>query len=85
MMDARGTLISYFYSVPFKKLRTQVPSSIQKSHATWTFLKDICKGNSVRTVTPEEDLARNLDLAARGLWGLGVGFLSAILQWLFVC
>ena len=46
------------------------------------FLKDICKGNSVLTVTPEKDLARKLDQAARGLWGLGVGFLSAILQWL---
>ena len=36
---------------------------------------DICKGNSVLTVTPEKDLSR-VDLAARGLWGLGVGSLS---------
>ena len=73
-------LISYFYSIPFTKLRTQVPSSIQKPQATWIPLTDICKGNSVLTVTPEKDLSRELDLAARGLWRLGVGSLFAILH-----
>ena len=69
-----GNTYFFFYSIPFTKLRTQVPSSIQKPRATRIPLTDICKGKSVLTVTPEKDLSRELDLAARGLWGLGVGF-----------
>ena len=40
---------------------------------------NIMQGQLSTTVTPEKDFSR-VDLAACGLWGLGVGSLSAILQ-----
>ena len=71
--DDGNSANTYFYLNSVQNLLTQVPSSIQKPHATWIFQGHMQGQLSTITVTPEEDLARQLDLAVRGSWGLGVG------------
>jgi len=78
-MDARGTLTLILISILFNSIHkiansgaffhTEATSDLISSHGHM-------QGQLSTTVTPEKDLSR-VDLAARGLWGLGVESLSA--------
>ena len=78
-MGARGTLTLILISILFNSIHkiansgaffhTEATSDLDSSHGHM-------QGQLSTTVTPEKDLSR-VDLAARGLWGLGVESLSA--------
>ena len=78
-MDTRGTLTLILISILFNSIHkiansgaffhTEATSDLDSSHGHM-------QGQLSTTVTPEKDLSR-VDLAARGLWGLGVESLSA--------
>ena len=85
--DDGNSANTYFYFHSVEKLRTQVPSSIQKPHAAWIFLNGIilCKGNSVRyndNCDPRGRLGPTIGHGGAWLMGPGCGVLSARLQWM---
>ena len=79
--DDGNSANTYFYLNSVQNLLTQVPSSIQKPHATWIFQGHMQGQLSTITVTPEEDWPDNWTwrCVAHGAWVWG---LSATLQWL---
>ena len=79
---ALGEHLLLIYSILSTKLRPQVHSSIQKQHADLDSSHGRMQGQLSTNCDPGERLGPKIGPGGGGLWGLGVGFLSAILQWL---